>query len=159
MCLVQLIYVSTPKSGVVDSINSSLPEFQVRNRGLGLGGMILSHSCFFLQLIEGHREQVNAIYSRIVTDPRHENVTLIRYNEVRALEFKDWNFAIIDADNQNLNHDCAEFLSHMIPDVSRITSELSSSNAMAILRKAAVVSMISKAPHRRKTDIKEIPTF
>ena len=154
--LVQLVYVSTPKPGCRESINAGLKEFQERNKRSDIGGMILSHENFFLQLLEGERNKVNEIFRRIACDKRHENVTIVRYNDVRQAEFTEWNFAVIDTDDQCKDHDCIEFLASLIPDPTMVASMISSSTAMSILRKAAAVAIVTKAPHRRKTDLANV---
>jgi hypothetical protein len=160
--LVQLIYVSTPKLGNREVINAELPKFQERNKLAGLGGMIWSHEHFILQLLEGERDKVNAIYRRIACDKRHENITLVRYNDVRQAEFTEWNFAVIDADPNYAHHDCTDctdFLATLIPDPTVVASTITSSAAMSIIRKAAAVTIVTKAPNRRTTDIAEVFTY
>lgn len=156
--LVQLLYISTPKEGERDSINASLPFFQERNKKKGLGGMILSHPKFIIQLLEGERTNVNKIYGRVVRDPRHENITLLRYIDIRRMEFDEWNFAIVNNDKVD-DSGCAEFIEMMNPHLDAICTDISSSTAMAIIKKAAMHIIVANAPHRRKTDIKEIPNF
>lgn len=157
--LVQLIYASIPTTGCREAINAELTRFQNRNKERGLGGMILSHEKFFLQIIEGNRALVNTIFHKIQCDKRHQSVTLLRYTDVRSAEFAEWNFAVIEDQLEYDKDVCATFLETMIPDMDCITTNLSGSHAMAILRRAAMVALIANAPHRRKTDIKEIPAY
>lgn len=157
--LVQLIYVSVPKEGKRDEINAELPGFQKRNKEKGMGGMVLSHAKFILQLIEGERHLVNKAYRSIMSDDRHTQVTLIRYNDVRKAEFLDWNFAVIDNGNCECSENCAEFLHHMLPDLNNVSRDITSSSAMAIIRKAAMIALVYNAPNRRKTDVRELPAF
>jgi hypothetical protein len=145
--------------GSRDTINAELPIYQERNKTSGIGGMILSHEHFFLQIIEGERDKVNDIYRRIVCDKRHENVTLVRYNDIRQAEFTSWNFAVIDNDEQCKNYDCIEFLANLIPDTTKVAKDISSATAMSILRKAAAVAIVTRAPNRRKTDLANIFTY
>ena len=43
-----------------------------------------------MQLLEGGRAAVNALYGSIVRDPRHCDVTLLDYSEISERRFGSW---------------------------------------------------------------------
>lgn len=47
------------------------------NQRLGITGFLVEFEGVFLQVIEGDPDQVEALYARIVADPRHRNVELL----------------------------------------------------------------------------------
>ena len=44
----------------------------------------------FLQVLEGGRDAVNALYNLICRDPRHEHVVILHYEEVTERRFAGW---------------------------------------------------------------------
>ena len=45
---------------------------------------------YFLQALEGERSAVNELYLDIADDPRHDEITIISYEEITAPIFKQW---------------------------------------------------------------------
>ena len=43
-----------------------------------------------MQVLEGGRDEVNALYDTIVRDPRHERIVLLHYEEVPERHFAGW---------------------------------------------------------------------
>lgn len=154
--LVQLIYISTPVPGLIDKVNSDLARFQNRNKVNGVAGMILSHEKFFLQLLEGERDAVNAMFRKISTDNRHTHVTIVRYADIRKPEFADWTHAVIDTADTLVHDTCIEFLMRHYPNLDLISEEITSAIAMSVIRKTVMVVTLEHAPNRRATDIETI---
>ena len=50
----------------------------------------------FLQVLEGGRSAVNKLYNRIVTDARHTQVELLRYEEIEERRFASWSMGEVD---------------------------------------------------------------
>jgi hypothetical protein len=61
--------------------------------------MLCYDPSFFLQCLEGPQEAVNELYSDIVRDPRHKNVTLLEYVTVGEREFGAWSMAFAHSSN------------------------------------------------------------
>jgi hypothetical protein len=43
-----------------------------------------------MQVLEGGRSTVNALYNQIVRDDRHQDVVLLHYEEISARRFSSW---------------------------------------------------------------------
>jgi len=54
-----------------------------------------------LQAIEGGRNQVNALYSHIVKDPRHKDVVILDYKEITERRFGGWTMGHVRLDKLN----------------------------------------------------------
>jgi hypothetical protein len=54
-----------------------------------------------MQVLEGGRGPVNALYNRIVTDARHEQVMLLHYEEVAERRFAGWTMGHVNLANVN----------------------------------------------------------
>ncbi|NYE63767.1 hypothetical protein FHW58_004998 [Duganella sp. 1224] len=89
--LVQLLYVSRAHSGIdARAIDAILAQARQHNPVDGITGVLCHTDQLFLQLLEGGREQVNRLYGRILRDPRHSDVTLLAYAEVRERRYAAW---------------------------------------------------------------------
>jgi hypothetical protein len=81
--LYRLIYCSTATSKVnSEGLAQLVDRARSTNFEHDLTGMLLHNSRFFLQSIEGARELVNELYSRISRDPRNQHVVLVKYGQV-----------------------------------------------------------------------------
>jgi hypothetical protein len=63
-----------------------------------LTGMLLYIEGNFFQVLEGEAEAVDAIYTRIMRDPRHTRVTMIIREQVAQRDFSEWTmgFSVMD---------------------------------------------------------------
>lgn len=89
--LFQLSYSSTayPKFSEQD-LDNIVQASRTRNAALGVTGVLLFTEGAFLQVLEGPRTAVIAIFSSIESDPRHRNVTLLFERPVKERNFKGW---------------------------------------------------------------------
>jgi hypothetical protein len=89
--LVRLMYVSRAS----DSVNQNelvaiLKKSKANNVGTGITGVLCFSAGIFLQVLEGGRSQVSALYNKIATDPRHHDVVLLSFEEVGERSFAGW---------------------------------------------------------------------
>lgn len=93
---VRLLYVSRAKSPQTTTVTTSiLLQAQVHNRVLGISGLLCQGQGFYLQVLEGDRSKVNALFLRICADPRHKDVELLRYEEIAQRRFSHWSMALV----------------------------------------------------------------
>lgn len=103
--LVRLIYASTATEGVgMTEFKGILQQSQANNNRRDLTGVLAFNSKVFLQGLEGTREQVNALYTRLLRDTRHHTVAILEYAEIDEREWAQWSmgFAAPSADNRAL---------------------------------------------------------
>ena len=89
--LVRLMYVSR----AADSVNQNelvaiLKKSKANNVGLGVTGVLCFSAGIFLQVLEGGRSAVSALYNKIANDPRHHDVVLLSYEEIGERSFGGW---------------------------------------------------------------------
>jgi hypothetical protein len=99
--LVRLLYASRALAPIDEALVASILEkAHAYNAAHGLTGILCTSSegNVFLQVLEGGREAVNELYGRILRDPRHEDVTLLDYEEIGERRFATWRMG-----NVNLN--------------------------------------------------------
>jgi len=94
--LVSLVYASS-KCRYVDGaeLKEILKVAQKNNEKVGITGALLFNSVFFMQVLEGSREQVSHLYNKIIKDKRHKDVHLIAFNDVAKRKWKEWTMQLI----------------------------------------------------------------
>ncbi len=89
--LVRLLYASRTSSKPTPKIVEAILEASRRhNPENGITGILCHGGDVFLQVIEGGRGVVNALYNEISRDPRHQDVTILHYEEVTERRFAGW---------------------------------------------------------------------
>ena len=77
-------------------IEQMLQEAKKFNKNNEITGMILFYKSYFIQLIEGKKEVVEALYSRIKKDERHHDVETILSQPTNLTLWSDWSMAFYD---------------------------------------------------------------
>jgi Sensors of blue-light using FAD len=67
------------------------------NREHAITGLLLHHGGRFMQLLEGDRDQVQALYRRISSDARHREVVMEHEGPSRQRLFPDWTMGYAEA--------------------------------------------------------------
>jgi hypothetical protein len=103
--LVRLLYASRSDREIDDALVASILESsQKHNSEHGITGILCTYSQgnVFLQVLEGGRAAVNALYAAIVRDPRHRDVTLLDYAEIAERHFTNWRMGSVNLNRVNL---------------------------------------------------------
>ncbi len=100
--LVRLMYVSRAAKAVTqDELVAILKKSKANNPGLGVTGVLCFSDGIFLQVLEGGRNAVSALYNRIATDLRHRDVVLLRYEEIGERRFAGWSMGQVNLNRLN----------------------------------------------------------
>ena len=75
-----------------------LAQARANNERKAITGMLLYKDGRFIQLLEGHEEQVQASFDRIRKDDRHTAVELLWLRYAQYRDFPDWTMGFINAD-------------------------------------------------------------
>lgn len=91
MPLIELVYVSAADHTMTsEELVKILQEARDNNPKLDVTGMLLYRDGFFLQVLEGEREVVYALYADIAKDPRHHHVLTVEATEIQQRSFPNW---------------------------------------------------------------------
>jgi hypothetical protein len=100
--LVRLLYASRTKGKPTPKVIEAILESSRRhNPEHGITGLLCHGGEVFLQVIEGGREVVNALYIEIARDPRHQDVTILHYEEVTERRFAGWTMGQVNLSKVN----------------------------------------------------------
>lgn len=101
--LVRLIYASRSTRPITDQVvEDVLATSRESNPNAGITGVLcVCDGNVFMQLLEGGRDDVNRLYSRVIHDTRHTDVTLLEYSEITERRFTNWRMGRVDLDRIN----------------------------------------------------------
>ena len=89
--LVRLMYASRAAEPVKpETLYAILKKSTTHNPTVGVTGVLCFSGDIYLQVLEGGRTQVSALYNRIAHDPRHHDVVLMSYEEIDERSFAGW---------------------------------------------------------------------
>ena len=88
--LVRLMYASRAVDADAETIAAIVKQSKAHNGAAGITGLLCFSDGIFLQVLEGGRSAVSAIYNRIASDPRHRDVVLLHYAEIAERRFSGW---------------------------------------------------------------------
>jgi hypothetical protein len=89
--LTSLIYVSRATECFHEhEIPELLQQVRLANARQEFTGMLLYISGSFLQVLEGHTEMIDSVFSRILQDKRHTQVTLMAREPIPERAFEGW---------------------------------------------------------------------
>lgn len=89
--LIQLVYVSKATHEFTsDDLTNLLLKIRPNNQINNITGMLLFDGGSFMQVIEGKSASIAHLFSRIQSDPRHQNIVHILEKPVVARQFPGW---------------------------------------------------------------------
>jgi hypothetical protein len=102
--LVRLLYASrAPAPADAETLASILKQSKENNARVGVTGVLCfcANSRIFMQVLEGGRSAVSKLYNRIAQDPRHQDVTLLSYEEIGERSFASWSMGQVSMSRLN----------------------------------------------------------
>ena len=89
--LVRLLYASR-SIGKIEcaEIHDIMQQAHAHNPQNGVTGILCYSDKVFMQVLEGGREAINALYAKIMRDKRHSDVVLLHYEEVDERRYAGW---------------------------------------------------------------------
>lgn len=98
----QLTYQSTSITDLnQDVLNVILEESVLNNSKLEITGCLIYYNGFFIQILEGDKNNVLSTYEKIITDQRHHNIELLWENNSDKRYFEKWNMGFYVPENEN----------------------------------------------------------
>ncbi len=102
--LVRLLYASRAAESVnADALAAIVKRSKDHNPKVGVTGVLCfcTNAHVFLQVLEGGRDAVSALYNRIAQDPRHQDVALLSYEEIGERSFSGWSMGQVSMSRLN----------------------------------------------------------
>jgi Sensors of blue-light using FAD len=103
MALYEIIYVSLAARDLPpEELAQLLEKARAHNAAQDITGMMVYHRREFMQLLEGEQATVQALYDRIASDPRHQQLRKIWDGPIEQRGFTDWGMAFVAPDELDL---------------------------------------------------------
>jgi hypothetical protein len=100
--LVRLLYASRSAQVLTpEVIEDILASSRKSNPALGVTGLLCHSGDIFMQVLEGGRDAVSQLYSKISTDPRHKEVVLLHFEEITERRFAGWTMGQVNLSRVN----------------------------------------------------------
>lgn len=102
MSLIRLIYISVTCSKMnLASLQEILSVAEEHNTEKKITGALAYGNSSFLQVLEGSRSEVSALYNHISKDHRHTEVELVEVVPIQTRDFGKWSMRYVYFDEQN----------------------------------------------------------
>ncbi len=89
--LVRLLYASHAVGEVTHAlIQEIMQKAHAHNPHNGITGILCHSDKLYMQVLEGGRDAINALYAKILRDPRHTDVVLLHYEEICERRYAGW---------------------------------------------------------------------
>ena len=90
--LVRCLYASraTAEYPISKLVESVVNASRANNPAKGITGFLCMSGSTFVQVLEGGRDEVCELFNAIIRDPRHENIRVLAYEEIRQRKFGSW---------------------------------------------------------------------
>jgi Sensors of blue-light using FAD len=100
--LVRLMYASRAVPAVdQEELVAILKKSKANNAKSGVTGALCFSEGVFMQALEGGRNAVNQLYTRIAVDARHRDVVLLTYDEIEERRFAGWSMGQVNMSRLN----------------------------------------------------------
>ncbi|WP_051941898.1 BLUF domain-containing protein [Maribacter forsetii] len=102
------MYTLTYESVATNALKASemeelLEKARTNNIRDNITGCLIYYKGRFVQLLEGDKKKIEVLYEKLMTDPRHKNVTLFSDDEITKRTFPNWGMAYYPIDEDHTN--------------------------------------------------------
>ena len=99
----QIVYVSKPtRSMTPGDLRELLIKARINNHFKDVTGMLLVDDDSFLQVLEGPKEAVMALYRKIERDPRHTQCITVAERPIPQRDFGGWSMGLAHIEGQHM---------------------------------------------------------
>lgn len=99
MELYQLIYLSVANRELAPAeLSALLDRVRQNNAQRDITGLLVYHRGEFMQLLEGAKDDIFALYKKVAQDARHSQVNLMWSGPIERRAFAEWQMAFFGPD-------------------------------------------------------------
>lgn len=98
--MIELFYTSISPAGLSEpELMTILAKARLKNQRMSVTGMLVYHNREILQILEGEKSNVEALFQTIVEDDRHTSIDKFFQGEIETRAFVDWSMAFKSLDD------------------------------------------------------------
>ncbi len=91
-----LTYTSWARAGIgADDVDAILASAKINNPLDGITGVLIFNGTAFMQILEGSEAAIDGLASRLISDPRHSNMSVRDSRLIEARSFPNWSMAYL----------------------------------------------------------------
>ncbi len=95
--LSRMFYVSTAVGPITTAVTGTiLRSAQAHNAANRITGVLCQGQGVYMQVLEGERGQIEALYGRILQDKRHQDIVLRQQEDIARRRYGRWAMAHVD---------------------------------------------------------------
>ncbi|WP_416881985.1 BLUF domain-containing protein [Marivita sp.] len=99
----QIVYFSQPtRSMPLSEVRELLIKAQINNHFNDVTGLLLFDGDSFVQVLEGPKDKVMALFEKIARDPRHTQFTTLMEREVPQRDFGQWSMGLAHIEGKHM---------------------------------------------------------
>lgn len=99
----QIVYFSKPtRSMTLSDVRELLIKAKINNHFKDVTGMLLFDGGSFLQVLEGPKDTVMALFDKIERDPRHTQFTSLVERTIPQRDFGDWSMGLAHIEGKHM---------------------------------------------------------
>ena len=103
MALHEIVYMSLACDAMApEQLATLMDRSRASNLAAGVTGMMIYHEREFMQLLEGERSVIEALFDKISDDPRHQQVYRLWHAPIATRNFHDWTMGFVSVDDSLL---------------------------------------------------------
>ena len=138
--LSRMLYISTAVGPITTAVTGTiLRTAQAHNAASGITGVLCQGQGVYLQVLEGERSQVDALYARIVQDKRHQNVVLRQQEDITRRRYGKWAMAHIDLAHADVSQSQPPFFDPYTATADQVMAKMDDLIASGKVMNAPVV--------------------
>ncbi len=99
----QIFYFSQPtRSMPLSEVRELLIKAQINNHFNDVTGLLLFDGDSFVQVLEGPKDKVMALFEKIARDPRHMRFTTLMEREIPQRDFGQWSMGLAHIEGKHM---------------------------------------------------------
>jgi lipopolysaccharide biosynthesis regulator YciM len=89
--LKQMVYVSFSEKDLSENdLEDFLTEIREKNKRQEVTGMLLYNEGSFIQVVEGGKDTIDALFKKLKNDPRHNTIVVLLDETINERSFPNW---------------------------------------------------------------------
>ncbi len=104
-CITYVSKVVARKNGAVIPIGLSdiFSAARKKNAELEITGLLSYRAGYYIQILEGDSDAVDQLFSKIKSDPRHQNISVLFDFKITQRSFPNWSMKLVGSVNKDQN--------------------------------------------------------
>lgn len=103
--MIHLVYISTAtREFTHQDLIDLLEQARQRNTELNITGMLLYDRGTFIQVLEGEKKDVMAVYDSILRDDRNSGNYIVQEKSISSRNFPNWSMGFKNLSNETIEH-------------------------------------------------------